>query len=105
VHENWVGHVRTDDGDAKSPHVGVEFCGTSISSRSGGNARVAELLAENPHFVFADAERKGYGLVELTPRQMRVALRVVDDVRDRASGIGTLASFVVPAGTPRIERA
>jgi alkaline phosphatase D len=105
LHENWVGHVRADDADGPRPNVGVEFCGTSISSRSGGNARMAELLAENPHFVFADAERKGYGLLELAPKQMSVALRVVDDVSARQSGIGTLATFAVQAGTSRIERA
>jgi alkaline phosphatase D len=36
LHQNWVGHVKADYGDARSPSVGVEFCGTSISSRSDG---------------------------------------------------------------------
>jgi alkaline phosphatase D len=96
--------VHADAADATSPSVGVEFCGTAISSRSGGNARLPALLAENPHFVFADAERKGYGLMDVTPRQMSVALRVVDDVTARQSGIGTLATLAVQAGTSRIER-
>jgi alkaline phosphatase D len=111
VHENWVGHVLADndgksDKDSNSTPLGVEFCGTSISSRSAaGNARIPKLLAENPHFVFADAERRGYGLAEITPRRMSVALRVVDDVSARRSRIETLASFVVSAAQPRIERA
>ena len=70
VHENWVGHVKADYADAASSSVAVEFCGTSITSRSGGNAKTAERLAENPHFVFADAQRKGYGVAEFTPKQL-----------------------------------
>lgn len=105
VHENWVGHIQADYADPAGASIGVEFCGTSISSRSGGNAKTAERLAENPHFVFADAQHKGYGLVELTPRRLDVWLRVVDDVRRADSGLQTLARFSVDAGSHRIERA
>lgn len=104
VHENWVGHVKADYADASSPAVGVEFCGTSITSRSSGNARTAERLAENPHFVFADAQRKGYGVVEFTPRQLTTTLRVLDDVTRRDTRIETLASFTVLAGRPVVEK-
>ena len=34
VHENWVGHIKRDYDDPASANVGVEFCGTSITSRS-----------------------------------------------------------------------
>jgi alkaline phosphatase D len=105
VHENWVGHVKTDYADAGSESVGVEFCGTSITSRSGGNAKTAERLAENPHFVFAEAERKGYGVAEFTAKQLTTSLRVVEDVRRKDSSIETLARFVVPAGRAVLERA
>lgn len=104
VHENWVGHVKADYADPRSAALGVEFCGTSITSRSGGNAKTAERLAENPHFVFADAERKGYGVVDFTPRQLRTRLRVVDDVRQPVTGVETLASFAVQAGRAVIEK-
>jgi alkaline phosphatase D len=82
----------------------VEFCGTSITSRSGGNSRVPAWLAGNPHFVFADAERKGYGVAEFTPKQMTVNLCVVDDVTKRETRVETLASFAVEAGRPRVEK-
>lgn len=104
VHENWVGHVKADYDRADSAAIGVELCGTSISSRSGGNARTAERLAENPHFVFAEAERKGYGIAEFTPRKMTATLRVVDDVTRRDTKIETLARFEVQAGRNRLER-
>ena len=104
VHENWVGHVKADYSDPRSVAVGVEFCGTSITSRSGGNAKTAERLAENPHFGFADAERKGYGVVDFTPRQITTTLRVVDDVRQPVTRVETLASFRVQAGRAVIEK-
>jgi alkaline phosphatase D len=104
VHENWVGHVKADYADAASATVGVEFCGTSITSRSGGNSKTAERLAENPHFVFAEAQRKGYGVAEFTSKQLTTTLRVVEDVTRKDSKVETLAAFVVPAGRPVIER-
>jgi alkaline phosphatase D len=105
VHENWVGHVKADYADAASATVGVEFCGTSITSRSGGDSKTAERLAENPHFVFAEAQRKGYGVAEFTAQQLTTTLRVVQDVTRKDSGVETLARFVVPAGRAVLERA
>ena len=100
VHENWVGHVKADYARPDSPSVGVEFCGTSITSRSGGNSRTAERLSENPHFVFADAQRRGYGVAEFTPGQLTTTLRVIDDPARRDTGVQTLARFAVQAGRP-----
>lgn len=105
VHENWVGHVKADYNDPASATVGIELCGTAITSRSGGNEKLPERLARNPHFVFADSQGKGYGLLDLRPQSMSVQLRVVDDVTRADSGIGTLARFEVAAGSARLERA
>ncbi|MEO7887657.1 MAG: alkaline phosphatase D family protein [Polaromonas sp.] len=104
VHENWVGHIKADYADAASPSLGTEFCGTSLTSRSAGNAKIPAILAENPHFVFADSERRGYGVVELTPRKLTGTLRVVDDVTRADSGVQTLAQFSVQAGRPVVEK-
>ena len=104
VHENWVGQIKADYSQPSSAAVGVEFCGTSITSRSGGNSKLAETLAENPHFLFADAERKGYGVLDISPRQMKTTLRVVGDVTIKDSGIETLAQFSVASGRSVVER-
>jgi alkaline phosphatase D len=104
VHENWVGHVKADYAKPESASLGIELCGTSITSRSGGNARLGPVLAENPHFIFADSDRKGYGVVELTPGRLSASLRVVDDVTQRVTRVETLASFTAEAGRQRIER-
>ncbi|MBC7468699.1 MAG: alkaline phosphatase D family protein, partial [Ramlibacter sp.] len=106
LHENWVGQVLADYQRPDSAAVGVEFCGTSITSRSGSNASATQQrLAANPHFVFADAERRGYGVAEFTPAQLTTTLRVVDDVTRRDTRIETLARFSVQAGRPQVERA
>jgi len=103
VHENWVGHVKADYARPDSPSVGVEFCGTSITSRAGGNGRTAERLSENPHFVFADSRRRGYGVAEFTPGRLTTTLRVIDDPTRKDTGIQTLARFEVQAGRPVVE--
>ena len=105
VHENWVGHIKADYRRPDSAALGVEFCGTSITSRSSQPERVAERLAPNPHFIHADAMQRGYGIADFTPRELRVQLRLLDDVANPASGVATGSSFAVQAGQPRVERA
>jgi alkaline phosphatase D len=104
VHENWVGHVKADYNRPDSAALGVEFCGTSITSRSAGNDRIAERLAPNPHFIFADSVGKGYGVAEFTPRGLTTTLRVLDDVTRPDAQISTLARFAVEAGRPHLQR-
>ena len=104
VHSNWVGHVKADYARPDSASIGVEFCGTSITSHGGSNERLASVLAENPHFVLADRERRGYGVVEFTPQKLTTTLRVVEDVARQDSGIETLASFTVQQGRSVLEQ-
>ncbi len=105
VHSNWVGHVKADYARTDSDAVGVEFCGTSITSRGGSNQGLAEVLAENPHFVMADRERRGYGVADFTPQHLTVRLQVVDDARRADTGLSTLARFVVEQGRPVVHKA
>jgi alkaline phosphatase D len=104
VHENWVGHVKADYARPESANVGVEFCGTAITSRSGNANKAPEWLAENPHFTFADTTRKGYGVAHFTPQRLTVNLRAVDSVSTPRSPIETLAMFEVEAGRSQVER-
>lgn len=110
VHENWVGHIKADYAQTpaaqNSKPIGVEFCGTSITSPAGSSAiaRTAERLAENPHFVFADATQRGYGIIDFTPQKLETRLRVVDDARKASTSVSTLAHFSVKAGQALLER-
>ena len=105
VHENWVGHVKADYARADSASVAVEFCGTSITSRTSAPEHIRNRWVDNPHFVHASGEHRGYGLAEFTPRRLEVALRVVDDATRRDAQVATQARFVVEAGRPVLQRA
>ena len=110
VHENWVGCLKADYSQTAAaqaaPAIGVEFCGTSITSSASSSAveKTPERLAENPHFVFADAKRRGYGVMEFTPKQLTTSLRVVDNVRAQNTTVSTLAQFAVSAGHATIAK-
>lgn len=105
VHENWVGHILSDYSNPGSASVGVEFCGTSITSLSSRTpAQISKLLQTNPHFIFANAQYRGYGVAEFSPGQLTTTLRTVEDATDPASPISTLAEFSVESGQPVIHR-
>jgi alkaline phosphatase D len=107
VHENWVGHVKADFSQSSSASIATEFCGTSITSRHSplsSNTAVPERLARNPHFVYADVEKRGYGLADFTAQKLLVSLRTVSDVTSKNAAIQTLAQFTVASGQTVIER-
>jgi alkaline phosphatase D len=105
IHQNWVGHIKADFTKPSSQTIATEFCGTSLTSGGGANDdKFKDRLANNPHFVFADAEQRGYGVVELTPKRMTTTLRVIDDVRLAQTRAKDLAVFHLESGSHTIER-
>jgi alkaline phosphatase D len=106
IHANVVADLPLDHRDPSSPIVAAEFCGTSITSEGRSTASFwGPARAENPHVLFADGDRRGYATVRIGAKRCDVALRVLDDVRRRDSGISTAASFVVENGRPGIRTA
>ena len=104
IHENWVGHVLSDYNNPDCEAIGVEFCGTSITSLSSSTAaQLAKQLENNPHFIFANAASRGYGVVELTPSQLTTTLVAVNDATDPNTKAFTLAKFAVEAGRAAIQ--
>ena len=104
IHEHWIGQIKADFNHPTSETLGVEFCGTSIASRTNGEASLPARLAANPHFSFADASYRGYGLAEFTPERMTVRLQAIRDPSQRNSDRFVLASFQVASGSTSIER-
>ena len=85
IHRNWVADVHANQFDVSSPVVAAEFTGTSISSLSGRSQKQMDRdRAINPHCKVANAVHRGYGIVNITPTEARIALRTVD-ARDRKS--------------------
>ena len=110
IHTFFAGEVHVN-GRATSPRVATEFVGGSITSHGfesyfGPALPVVEtgLLTTNPHLKFMDGIRRGYGILEARPDELRVAYRAVRDVLTPTSRMDTIASFRVPAGSPTIER-
>jgi len=105
LHENWVGHILSDFNVPSSPKVGVEFCGTSITSLAHtSQEKINKMLRVNPHFIYANSEYRGYGVAQFTPEGMRTTLRAVQDATNPHSPIHTLAEFVVETDKPLIKR-
>jgi len=109
IHQNYVCRVHADAARADSAVVASEFCGTSISSRSGTTqAKVDAIVRHNPHVLLARCDQRGYGLADITPTRWSTTLRVVDDPLRADSGASTLARFVwktAARGPRRPERA
>lgn len=103
VHEHWVGLIKEDYANPASATLGVEFCGTSLTSPNGGRSTEPRQRL-NPHFLYAEGLRRGYGLMNITPEDLTVELRAVRSVESRRSDIETIASFRVRAGSRLIER-
>jgi alkaline phosphatase D len=101
VHTHYVADLKLDWDDPKAPVVASEFCGTSITSRSGlPQERLDRALAEQPHLKLARGDRRGYTRFTLDAQRLQAQLLGVDDVRNPASAVSTLARFVVDAARP-----
>jgi alkaline phosphatase D len=105
VHSHWVCDLKPDFNRAHSPVVASEFCGTSITSQAWPQQRNLALLPDNPHVKFVNSERRGYVLMELSPRRCIARLRGLENEKQRDSGIVTQASFVVENGHPGAQPA
>jgi alkaline phosphatase D len=107
IHTSWVADLKKDFEDERSPTVGTELVGTSITSGGDGSDSTEggeRALAENPHFKFFNAQR-GYVRCTLTPDRLTADYRTVAYVREKNAPIETRASFVVANGRPGAVRA
>jgi alkaline phosphatase D len=104
VHTHYVADLKADFDDPASPVVASEFCGTSISSRSGlSQERIDTAMRFNPHLRYGRADRRGYVRLRLDERQLRAELMGVADPLDPASAVEVLARFAVDARRPGVQ--
>ncbi|MGQ0700374.1 MAG: alkaline phosphatase D family protein [Panacagrimonas sp.] len=98
IHSFWATDLLAP-GDRSGVPVATEFVGSSISSPAGfTQEQLSALLPENPHVKLAEARHRGYVLCDVDRAQWRTNFRFLTDVRDPASAVETLASFVVESG-------
>lgn len=101
IHQNYVCRVQAEPERPHAPVLASEFCGTSISSRSGTTQDKVDAIARhNPHVLLARCNERGYGLADITPTRWTTTLRAVQDPLRADSGAYTLARFVVEDGRP-----
>jgi alkaline phosphatase D len=107
VHCNWASELPLDFDGLDGRSAGVEFVGTSITSKGDGTEapeRAQEFCRENPFVKYFNDER-GYVSCEVTPRAWRTDFRTVPFVSRRGAALNTRASFVVEAGRAQLNRA
>lgn len=100
VASNVPARLQDMRSEAVAAHI---VCGT-ISSRLGDHGNYIASLPDNPHIQFVDAQRHGYTRCTFTKDRASFEFRVVDDVRDPTSGLGTLATFETEWGVAGLRR-
>jgi alkaline phosphatase D len=107
IHSNWAADLKLDFDAEKSPVVGPEFVGTSITSGGDGSDSRPEVdayLPKNPHVHFYNNQR-GYVRCQLTPERWTSDYRVVQYVEKPGANVRTRVSFVVENGRPAMQKA
>ena len=89
---------------AANPVIATEFCGTSVTSGSRGQARTLQYLDMNRHVKYGRSDKRGFMLMELTPAKTSTMFMGLDDVRDANSGVARLATFEVTEGKAGARR-
>ena len=104
VHTFLAADLKTDFNDPAAPVVATEFGSGSITSQGPSLKQTQAWMDDNPHVRFANGNRRGYGLLELTARRAIARFRTVSEVTDPQAPIRTLASFTVEEGRPGVQR-
>jgi alkaline phosphatase D len=106
VHTFYASELRADFNRPESrenPVIATEFVGTSVTSSSRPQQRTAQYVAMNPHMKYGRSDRRGYMLMEVTPKETRTRFMGLDEVRDPATLQRELAAFRVKDGKAGVE--
>lgn len=105
-HRHLVGEVPENDDALDGAKVAVEFQAASITSNgdSKGEAPVSHMMANNPHFAYY-ADSRGYHLFDVTSREWRTDVKVLDKVTVPGGQIRTVHRYAVEPGRPKLETA
>jgi phosphodiesterase/alkaline phosphatase D-like protein len=114
IHTFFAG-TATTTGNAAGRPAAVEFVGGSLTSLgipetlgtppgTPANELAQVLRANNPHLTYVDAERRGYGVVEISESELTCEYRAPVTTLQPESPTETLARFRVTAGETAVER-
>src|SRR5437773_8793900 len=105
-HVNFVYDLKPDFADPRSPTIGAELLGTSISSEGDPAVPATQFdpSTKNPHLRFFDNHR-GYVRCALDRARLVADFRAVSTVLRPTAAVSTTATFVIEAGRPGARRA
>jgi alkaline phosphatase D len=106
VHTFYANELRADFNRPESrdnPVIATEFVGTSVTSSSRPQQRTAQYVAMNPHMKYGRSDKRGYMLMEVTPKETRTRFMGLDEVRDPKTAQRELAAFRVRDGKAGVE--
>jgi alkaline phosphatase D len=107
-HIHAVGTVPVRDDEPDGPAAATEFLGTSITSGGNGQPGVTEghkaLLGTSPNVALLNNQR-GYQTHEITPKEWRTEVKVLDRVQTPGGQLSTLARFVVTPNEAKPHKA
>jgi alkaline phosphatase D len=107
MHANAAVDLLADFDDERSPVVGAEFIGTSISTAGDGDDLPSfgeTILRANPHVRFYNGQR-GYLRCRVAPERLLTDFRVLEYVKQPDSPVRTRATMMVEAGRPGVQKA
>lgn len=120
IHSSWAADLSQDPNNPDlatggyDPATGagshaVEFVGTSVSSPgidSDTNGSIAALLrGSNPHFKYINLHRRGYMVLDVTPKRALCEWWHVDTVAAPSSGESFAVAFQADSGSNRLSPA
>lgn len=102
VHTFFAGDLSLEPGGRP---IASEFVGGSIASLGASKEVVRGMMNLNPQIKFGDGDTRGYGRVDITPKECVVTFRGVENALVPKSPIRDLAKFVVEDGEAGLKRA
>ncbi|MET0310159.1 MAG: alkaline phosphatase D family protein [Sphingomonas sp.] len=107
AHIHAVGTVPMRDDEPDGPAAAVEFLATSITSGGDGSPgeipRHKALRADSPNVALLNDQR-GYQTYDITPKEWRTDVKVIDRVQSPGGKLGTLARFAVTPDKSELHR-
>lgn len=100
IHSYWTNELKLDFNDPRSPVVGTEFVGTSITSMPPPYDLLLSLLPDNPHVRYVESRWRGYMAIDIQADRLTTRFRAISDPKDAHASISTLKTFVVEDGRP-----
>ena len=88
-HASAAMRIHRDPWNTRSPRVGHNLCGTSISSHCPWSGAMRDALQDNPHVDHLNGDRRGYLRCDVDSGGWRSEFRVVEDPRQADSAVRT----------------